>query len=210
MKNIFNVLFISVIFISCSKNSEDYDANGNLLANKLTSETGGVNFTPMQNEDSSDVNDLKPEVYSYDNKPYTGKIVSYDEKNRLMMEGNLKDGIYDGEFKFYYPSGNIQVQGNYKKGYETGMWFSYYAKDKPSIVKFYDENGYMLMRKEYYDTGRIKNYQNIKVPQFGNIARRIQFKYNGDLDYIDAEREIGQLTPKEINELLKNDGLLQN
>ena len=66
----------------------------------------------------------------------------------------------------------------------------------------------MLMRKEYYDIGKIKNYQNINCPEFGGRERRIQFKYNGEIDYIDAEREVGKLTPGEINTLLQNDGLL--
>ena len=125
-----------------------------------------------------------------------------------MLEGNLKNGILSGEWKFYYPSGVVQIEGTYSNGHETGFWKSYYTKDKPNIVKYYNEDGLMLMRKEYYDTGKIKNYQNINCEEFGGRERRIQFKYNGELDYIDAEREVGKLTPAEINTLLKNDGLL--
>ncbi|MFI5171235.1 MAG: toxin-antitoxin system YwqK family antitoxin [Chitinophagales bacterium] len=208
MKKLIFLFLISLAIISCNKNAKDFDENGNLNAVKLHAASGGVDFKPMQNTDSADLANYKPVVYNYDEAPYSGKIAAYDEKDRLMMTGNLTAGIADGAFIFYYPSGVVQVQGKYKNGYEDGMWYSYYGKDKPRIVMFYD-NGLMLMRKEYYDTGKIKNYQNINSPKFGNIERRIQFKYNGDIEYIDAEREVGKLTPKEINELLKNDGLMR-
>lgn len=200
--------FILIAFVISSCSNKDFDENDSLHANALTTPEGGVHFTPMHNEDSAAVISNPAIEHRYDGNLYTGKIVNYDEKKRKTMEGSLKDGYYDGKFIFYYPSGVVQMEGNYVKGYEDGMWYSYYSKDKPMIVKYYD-NGYMLMRKEYYDTGRIKNYQNTAVPQFGNIERRVQFKYNGELEYIDAEREVGKLTPKELNELLVNDGLLQ-
>ena len=80
---------------------------------------------------------------------------------------------------------------------------------KIKIAKFYSSDGYMLMRKEYYDNGKVKNYQNVKCPEFGNRERRIQFKYDGVIDYLDAEREIGKLPSAQINKLLQEDKLLQ-
>ncbi len=207
MKNLIILFCIIFALYSCSQNSKAFDKNGNLLIENLSSENGAMNFIPMNASDSADVLNYTPAVYTFDREPYTGKIASYN-KEKLMLEGNLKNGIYSGEWKFYYPSGVVQIEGSYTNGHETGFWKSYYTKDKPNIVKYYNSEGYMLMRKEYYDTGRIKNYQNINCAEFGGRERRIQFKYNGEIDYIDAEREVGKLTPAEINTLLKNDGLL--
>lgn len=101
------------------------------------------------------------------------------------------------------------MEGNYNKGMEIGMWSSYYRKNYPKIVKYYNNKGYLLMRKEYYDDGKVKNYQNIKCPEFGNLERRIQFTIKGEIDYIDAERELGKLDPAILNQMLQDDGLLK-
>ncbi len=207
MKSIIILFSLTIVISSCSQNSKKFDENGSLLVENLTSETGGMNFIPMNASDSADVLNYTPVVFKFEGELYTGKIVSYN-KEKLMLEGNLTNGVYSGEWKFYYPSGVVHIEGTYTNGHETGFWKSYYTKDKPNIVKYYDKQGYMLMRKEYYDTGKIKNYQNINCAEFGGRERRIQFKYNGEIDYIDAEREVGKLTPAEINTLLKNDGLL--
>ncbi len=209
MKNIFSPVFILIISIACSAcGSKNFDSEKRLLVIHLTSPDGDLNFKPMEHEDSSDVLDFKPPVYSYKEKPYSGKIASYAD-NKIMMEGNLKDGIADGNWKFYYKTGSIQVEGNYSNGFETRYWKSYYGKDRVKIEKYYDEKGFMLMRMEFYDNGKVKNYQNIKCPQYGNRERRIEFKYSGEIDYIDAERELGQMDVMELNKLLQNDGLKQ-
>jgi hypothetical protein len=99
-------------------------------------------------------------------------------------------------------------EGTYTNGIETGMWTTYYRKDYPKMMKFYDEKGYLLMRKEYFDNGKVKNYQNVKSPKFGDLERRVQFNYKGEVEYIDAERELGRLEPAAINKLLQDNGLM--
>jgi len=207
MKQFMVICACAILAIGCSSKTTDVDENGVLNAELLTSTEGGLNFTPMKHEDSVYVLNFKPTIYTYNNEPYTGKINAFNA-DKLMMEGSLKDGMYNDAWKFYYPSGAVQIEGNYSNGLETGFWNSYYRKDFYSIVKYYDNNGYMLMRKEYFDNGKIKNYQNVKCPQFGNVARRIQFKYSGEIDYLDAEREIGKLNPADVNKMLQDNGLL--
>ncbi len=209
MKNLIalSLIILSILFLQSCLTSKDKDSEGRLYATALHA-AGGLNFTPMQHSDSNYVNTFKPEIYTYNGKPYTGTIASY-EGEKLMLEGALADGIMNGNWKFYYPTGNVQIEGNYTNGIETGMWKSYFGKDRLKVCKYYNAKGYMLMRKEYFDNGKIKNFQNVNCPEFGNRERRIQFLYNGDIDYIDAEREIGKLSPAEINSLLQEDKLLQ-
>jgi hypothetical protein len=52
------------------------------------------------------------------------------------------------------------------------MWTTYYRKDYPKMMKFYDEKGYLLMRKEYFDNGKVKNYQNVKSPQVWRFGKK--------------------------------------
>ncbi len=207
MRKYLYIFCVAVLFAACNKNSKDFDANGNLLVEHLNSADGALNFTPMQTSDTDDVLNYTPSIFTYQNKPYTGKFAAYS-KDKLAVEGNLKEGMFSGDWKFYYASGVVQVEGTYAKGHEVGFWNSYFKKDKYNIVKYYSADGYMLMRKEYYNNGKIKNYQNVNCPEFGNRERRIQFKNNGEIDYIDAEREIGKLTPAEINNMLQNNDLL--
>ena len=212
MKHILNysfALLFPLLLFSCSE-EKDMDSQNRLLAVKLKSSTGDLNFSPMMHEDSNDVTEFNVPVYSYKGKPYSGKIASYTEDQKIMLEGTLTNGIADGEWIFYYPSGSVHIEGAYKNGLESGFWTSYFSRDKPKIVKYYDDKGYMLMRKEYFSNGRIKNYQNVKCPEFGDRQRRIEFKGTGELEYIDAEREVGQLPPSMINDLLKNDKLMKS
>ncbi len=210
MKTLFYIAISAMLLSACGKKVATTDANGALLAENLTtSDSSGLNFAPMKHEDSAFVKNFKPTVYLFDGKPYTGNIAYYNEKKALIVSGSLKEGLADGEWKFFFPSGVIQMEGTYNNGMETGMWSSYYRKNFPKIVKYYNNEGYMLMRKEYFDDGKVKNYQNIKCPEFGNLERRIQFTNKGEIDYIDAERELGKLDPAILNQMLQDDGLLK-
>jgi hypothetical protein len=56
------------------------------------------------------------------------------------------------------------------------------------------------MRREYYDNGKIKNYQNISAPQFGNRERKISFSKTGAIESAYVEDSILQLSPTELTE----------
>lgn len=202
-----SLLIIISVFTSCG-GKKDFDNDDRLLISALESANGDFSFKPMQRADSNYVLSFTPAIYTYKGEPYTGRIAAYNDKDVLLIDGQLTNGVQNGPWKFYYASGVLMMEGNYTDGHETGFWTSYYTKDKPRIKMYYDKIGFMLMRKEYYDNGQIKNYQNIKCPQFGNRERRIEFTYDGKVDYIDAEREIGALPPEDINMMLRNDALL--
>lgn len=190
---------------SCGKHA-DTDSQGRLLAGSLT---GNLNFSPMQHSDSAYVQKFLPDTLYHKGKPYTGQIAAYDAQKRLTMEGALENGIATGHWIFYYPSGSVHIEGNYREGMETGLWTSYYAKDHPDVVKYYDANGYMLMRTEFYDNKKVKNYQNIKCPQYGNRARRIELKRDGSVDYIDAEKSVSGLSPRVLNDTIAVNGFME-
>ncbi len=102
-------------------------------------------------------------VYSYKKEPYTGPIANYDKNGKLLMEGQLKNGLADSTFTFYFNSGGVQMKGNYVAGKDLGLWQSFYGYDKVKIEKLYNDKGYLIERKEYYSNGQLKNYQKIRV-----------------------------------------------
>jgi antitoxin component YwqK of YwqJK toxin-antitoxin module len=149
--------------------------DGRLLADKLTSSSGKLNFAPMQRSDSASVADFKPDTLFYKGKPYTGAIGEYNNSDTLILTGFAKNGLMDSTWKFYYGSGVLMMEGKYRNGFDIGFWRSYYTRNKPNIEKLYDDKGYMLMRIEYYDNGKVKNYQNVKSPVFGDQERHYDF-----------------------------------
>ena len=208
MKTIWSTLLFVAVISSCSHTNTDHDQEGKLLAEKLENTAGGgFNFSPMQNDDSMNRAHFSPDIYTYNDEPYTGDITAYDAQNRKIFDGYLDQGIANGNWKFYYPSGVVQIEGVYANAMETGLWKSYYSAEHPKVIKDYDTNGKLLMRAEYFDNGRIKNYQNLATPEYGDIARRIQFKYDGSLDYLDVERDLGKMEPAALQELLMRNGL---
>ena len=62
----------------------------------------------------------------------------YDERGKLMYEGNYSNGIKEGYNKTY-KNGIIQSEGKYTNGRLSGSW------------KYYDENGKMIRIQNYED-----------------------------------------------------------
>ena len=172
------LVLIVIALQSCDKK---YDDKGRLLVKYINTNTGSLNFTPMMRSDSVSTKMFKPDTLLMDGKPYTGGIAEYDQHQKLIIEGFVKNGLMDSSWKFYYASGGTLMEGKYKNGVDIGMWHSYYGYNKPKITKLYDNYGYMLMRVEYFDNGKIKNYQNVKATMFGDKERNFTNDQHGDL-----------------------------
>lgn len=191
MKNIFLITTCLVIALSACNNH--FDSEGNIRAENLTSSYGSIRFTPMLRSDSASVFAYTPDTFYYKNKPYTGNVATYNQQQKILMKGALHNGLQHGEWKFYYATGGIRMQGYYNMGLDTGIWQSYYGYNKPRITKWYDEYGFLLQRIEYFDNGKMKSYQNIKHPAFGNKKRKMLWSGNGKrLDFIYVEDSILQ------------------
>jgi len=144
----------------------------------------------MIRSDSPSVTAFKPDTFFYKDRPYTGGLVQYNENQNLIFEGYIKNGLMDSTWKFYFASGGVRMEGKYKDGMDIGLWQSYYGYNKPKITKLYDDHGYMLTRTEYYDNGRVKNYQNIHAPEFGNKARHYEMGEHGETISVYVEDSI--------------------
>lgn len=177
----FSTIAVGLVVIALYSCSGKKDKEGRLLIEELTSSSGSMKFTTMIHSDSTSVLEFVPDTFLYNGKPYTGAVAKYEADGKINIEGNLNNGVMNGQWKLYFKSGGLMTEGVMKNGLETGWWKSYYGYDKPKVEKFYDEHGFMLMRREYYDNGQLKNYQNIKCPQFGDRERKIEFDRKGKL-----------------------------
>ena len=157
------VLLVILVMQACDSKRDD---KGRLLTKYITTTSGTLNFSPMIRTDSLSVKSFKPDTLLLDGKPYTGGLAQYDQHQKLIIEGYVKNGLMDSNWVFHYASGSVLMEGKYKNGWDVGMWHSYYGPNHPKITKLYDDYGYLLMRIEYFDNGRIKNYQNVKAPMF--------------------------------------------
>jgi len=181
------MLLVACIMQSCSNKRDD---KGRLLTKYITTSSGTLNFTPMVRSDSASVKSFKRDTIFFKGEPYTGALANYDANQNLLIEGYTKNGLMDSTWKFYYASGAVLMEGKYHDGIDVGMWRSYFGKDRPKVVKLYDDYGYALMRVEYYDNGKIKNYQNIKAPMFGDKERNYTMDEHGGMISIYVEDSV--------------------
>jgi len=164
-----------IVLLSACKQQNDFDKDGNLLLEKLTSKSGEFKFNPMFRSDSNSVKKYVPDTFLYNNQPYSGKVVKYNAQEKRTMLGTMKDGLLDGCWTFYFATGGKQMEGDYKSGWDVGLWTSYYGYDKKKVQKYYDDFGYMIARIDYFDNGKMQYFQNIKHPLFGDKERNISF-----------------------------------
>jgi hypothetical protein len=193
MKHFYILVTLSVMVLLQACRS-DFDKEGRLLFDNLSSPSHHVSIKPMMRSDSASVADFAVEQYTYKGKPYTGPVIRYNDNKKLQLTGFFKDGYADSTWKFYYATGGLRMEGNYVHGLDVGLWRSYYGYDKPKIDKYYDENGYMLMRIEYFDNGHVMNYQNVKHPMFGDKERSYSFTRKGDVLKVYVEDSVLLLT----------------
>ncbi len=103
-------------------------------------------------------------IYYYDVKGSDSVWVAekwFHDNGALNLEGNIKDGKREGEFKSYYPSGRLYSVGAFVDGKREGRGLVYhengqlnidgdYHEGKPSgLWKFYDTEGNLLYTNEF-------------------------------------------------------------
>jgi len=56
--------------------------------------------------------------------PYTGPVFRLfdDAPDRVQVEGELREGEWDGELRIYHPNGRIRYMGSFARGERCGPW----------------------------------------------------------------------------------------
>lgn len=115
---------------------------------------------------------------------HTGYLVEYDTSGNKWAEGNLKNGLPVGAWKFYSKSGELQITGSYSGGEEVGLWQYYYhtSDDTYAILSqiisgdYYKKTGsYQLLELDSNGIGLYKNQLRYTV---GEDTLTESFHYN--------------------------------
>jgi len=69
-------------------------------------------------------------------KPFSGEVVAY-ANGRVEFEGDLKDGLREGEWTYYYPSGQKKMEGEYVYGLKEGTWTYWKENGQQDVVEIY-------------------------------------------------------------------------
>lgn len=85
-------------------------------------------------------------VYLYKGQPFTGLMTYHDPAtNKLEMESEYKDGIFDGRQAEYWINGNLKEEYFQKYDYHIGSF------------KRWDENGQLISHQENDEFGNWVN-----------------------------------------------------
>ena len=104
----------------------------------------------------------QPKIVRYfDKSDKCVKETEYYESGQVKMEGGMKDGEMEGEWKAYFPDGRVQSIGTFMNGLRTGratVWQEngnllqegfYKEGQHCGKWKFYDEQGNLLKEVDY-------------------------------------------------------------
>ena len=78
------------------------------------------------------------------------KQSEYYETGQVYMEGTMKNGQREGEWKSYFPDGKVQSIGYYKAGQRTGAATVYWYNGNLREEGFY-KNSHHCGKWRYYD-----------------------------------------------------------
>ena len=100
-------------------------------------------------------------VHYYDRHDKCVKETEYYETGQVKMEGAMKEGNREGEWKAYFPDGRVQSIGTFVNGLRTGQATVYqengnllqegFYKEGKHVGKwkFYDEQGDLIKEVDY-------------------------------------------------------------
>ena len=100
-------------------------------------------------------------VYHFDRHDNCVKETEYYQSGQVKMEGGMKEGKMDGEWKAYFPDGRLQSVGSFVNGLRTGratVWQEngnllqegfYKEGTHVGKWKFYDEQGELVKEVDY-------------------------------------------------------------
>ena len=98
-----------------------------------------------------------------DNKPYTGKVFSFNEKGHKESEMTYKNGKQDGLFTYWHENGKKKWEGSVNDGKPDGLLISWNERGQKTVeetykdgkqdgkLTFFYENGQKELEETYKD-----------------------------------------------------------
>ncbi len=133
MRNIFCIIFMIFILISCSEDNQGFPVEENKLS--ISDE---FQLTPAGVKEVSFLLDRNGLMYETNQeKPYTGKYVSNWRNGQKKVEDNYRDGKKNGLSSRWFRNGEKYSVVNYKDDKFDGSWI------------MWDKEGNVIKNKTY-------------------------------------------------------------
>ena len=146
-------IFISTIFIVFVKVlfAQDYDSKYNTRTVLITTPDSVINAKILNSQKEFKINDeLKYYWYADEKIGYNrggingsalhGTYTVFDSENKLMTQGEFKNGLKEGKWKRWYPNGELKSVENYKHGLKNDIQI-YYNKNGDIEKEIMFKNG---------------------------------------------------------------------
>ena len=91
------------------------------------------------------------------------KEAEFYEDGTVKMEGAMRDGHREGEWKAFFPDGKPQSIGSFKDGLRSGSSVVYYETGNKMMEGQYSEGKHVGVWKYYEETGNL-----LKEVDYGN------------------------------------------
>ncbi|WP_159441044.1 toxin-antitoxin system YwqK family antitoxin [Pedobacter caeni] len=82
-------------------------------------------------------------------------FIDYDLKGNVIFKGTMSNNYLNGSAVYFHNSGKISEEGNYKDDVRVGVWKYYYPDGKLSKVLEF-ENGIMTIKEAYSKKGAVE------------------------------------------------------
>lgn len=122
---------------------------------------------------------VKNGVYFFQNKPFSGFIMSFYENQKKQQVMSFWQGKLHGVSKSFYPNGKLKEERNYKDNLAYGRHFGFWENGKPKFDFFYiDEKSHGLQR-QWYESGQI--YLELHLENDSEKGMQRAWRENGKL-----------------------------
>ncbi len=119
-------------------------------------------------------------VLLYNQKPYSGNIVSYYKNNNLKSDVKYKSGRKHGTEKQWYSNSNLAIERYYTKGIKTGIHRAWWDNGTQKFEYHFNTKGmYHGIHKEWYASGQI--YRDFNYINGQEVGKQRLYKSNGTI-----------------------------
>ncbi|MFH8574287.1 toxin-antitoxin system YwqK family antitoxin [Streptomyces sp. NPDC017993] len=94
-------------------------------------------------------------VVYFQDKPFTGEVVTHDEEGRVISLVTYLEGFESGTQTEWYPNGSQKEEGNCRLGVAVGEWRTWYPNGQLSECSVFSPKGKYLRRRQWDEIGNL-------------------------------------------------------
>lgn len=97
---------------------------------------------------------LQQDSLYYQQKPFTGQVISLRKPGDTALVASWKHGVEDGRHKTWYPNGTPSEERYFGNGRKTGTHRGWYPDGKPRFIYEFEAGEHHGIAKEWYPGGQ--------------------------------------------------------